>query len=250
MRAKAQDVDLVDALFQLSFRLHGTLARIAAAHDLSIIQVRLLGILRDREPGMLELARHLKLEKSSLSGLVDRAEERGLVERVPSTDDRRVSNIRVTDQGRKLSRVLEEKVNAEIVSLVGVLSRSDRDRLTARERSRARDGRDGGGGTAMGESPARSEISAGDGRLPVSAASARAAVSTALSSSGRAGGPGPSRSTPAASSAPMSSSMSANVTGLCSSSSPSSSSDRPSGCEVVSASKIGCRCGERVTSIA
>ena len=129
MPAKAQDLDLVDALFQLSFRLHGTLARIASVHDLSIIQVRLLGILRDREPGMLELARHLKLEKSSLSGLIDRAEERGLVERVPSTDDRRVSNVRVTDQGRKLSRVLEEKVNAEIAKLVGVLSRSDRDRL-------------------------------------------------------------------------------------------------------------------------
>jgi MarR family len=38
----------------------------------------------DREPGMLELARHLELEKSSLSGLVDRAESRGLVERIPS----------------------------------------------------------------------------------------------------------------------------------------------------------------------
>ena len=131
MPAKAQDLDMADALFQLSFRLHGTLARIAAEHDLSIIQVRLLGILRDREPGMLELARHLELEKSSLSGLVDRAENRGLVERMPSADDRRVSNIRVTAHGRKLSRVLEEEVNAEVVKLVGVLSRPDRDRLAS-----------------------------------------------------------------------------------------------------------------------
>src|SRR5689334_8310684 len=96
MPAKVQDLNLVDGLFQLSFSLHGTLARIAAEHDLSIIQVRLLGILRDHEPGVLELARHLKLEKSSLSGLVDRAEKRGLVERIPSADDRRASRIRVT----------------------------------------------------------------------------------------------------------------------------------------------------------
>src|SRR5580698_99170 len=109
MPAKPQDVDLMDGLFQLSFRLHGTLARIAAEHDLSMIQVRLLGILRDREPSMLELARHLELEKSSLSGLVDRAEKRGLVLRIPSADDRRVATIRVTKQGRKLSRVVEEE---------------------------------------------------------------------------------------------------------------------------------------------
>ncbi|HWE27362.1 MAG TPA: helix-turn-helix domain-containing protein, partial [Polyangia bacterium] len=81
--AKAE-MGLVDGLFQLAFLLHSRLARIAASHELSLIQVRLLGILRDREPGMLELARHLELEKSSLSGLIDRAEARGLVERLAS----------------------------------------------------------------------------------------------------------------------------------------------------------------------
>jgi MarR family transcriptional regulator, lower aerobic nicotinate degradation pathway regulator len=131
MPPKLQDLDLVDGLFQLSFRLHGTLAEIAAEHDLSTIQVRLLGILRDREPGMLELARHLKLEKSSLSGLVDRAEKRGLVERIQSAADRRVATIRVTTRGRKLSRIVEEEVNAEIVKLVAILPRSDRDRLSS-----------------------------------------------------------------------------------------------------------------------
>jgi DNA-binding MarR family transcriptional regulator len=131
MPPKLQDLDLVDGLFQLSFRLHGTLAEIAAEHDLSTIQVRLLGILRDREPGMLELARHLKLEKSSLSGLVDRAEKRGLVERIQSAADRRVATIRLTTRGRKLSRIVEEEVNAEIVKLVAILPRSDRDRLSS-----------------------------------------------------------------------------------------------------------------------
>ena len=125
-----KDVDLVDALFQLSFRLQAMLARIAAAHDLSLVQVRLLGILRDREPGMLELARHLELEKSSLSGLVDRAESRGLVERIPSAEDRRAAIIRVTPAGRKLSRVVELEVTREVVKLVGALSRPERKQLT------------------------------------------------------------------------------------------------------------------------
>ena len=123
------DPTLVDALFQLSFLLQGRLARLASAHELSLIQVRLLGILRDREPGMLELARYLELEKSSLSGLVDRAEARGLVERVPSPDDRRATTVRMTARGHQLSRAVAETIGAEVESLLAVLPEKERARL-------------------------------------------------------------------------------------------------------------------------
>lgn len=129
MPRKIRAPNLVDGLFQLSFLLHSRLTRIAAEHDLSVIQVRLLGILRDREPGMFELAQHLGLEKSSLSGLVDRAEARRLVERRPSPDDRRAAHIRVTAQGRELSRIIEDEVNDDVAKLVAVLSKSERDQL-------------------------------------------------------------------------------------------------------------------------
>src|SRR3954462_10769404 len=78
---RTQSQATVDVLVQLSFLVQGVLGRIAAEHDLSLTQVRLLGILRDRRPGMLELARHLGLDKSSMTGLVARAEKRGLVRR-------------------------------------------------------------------------------------------------------------------------------------------------------------------------
>ena len=124
-----QDPDLTDGLFQLSFVLQSRLTRIAGEHELSVIQVRLLGILRDREPGMLELARYLELEKSSLSGLVDRAEKRGLVERIPSPDDRRSATIRVTPRGRRLSRAIEDAVRADIAALVESLPDAEQKRL-------------------------------------------------------------------------------------------------------------------------
>jgi len=69
----------VDGLAQLSFVIQGLLERQAVAHDLTMAQVRLLGVLRDRTPTMLELARLLGLDKSSTTGLVDRAARRGLV---------------------------------------------------------------------------------------------------------------------------------------------------------------------------
>jgi DNA-binding MarR family transcriptional regulator len=131
MPPRIQALQLVDGLFQLSGLLHNTLARIADQHDLSVIHVRLLAVLRDREPGMFELAQTLELKKSTLSGLVNRAEKRGLVERVASPDDGRAATLRVTAEGRKISRVIEEAVNAEIAKLVAVLSASERDRLAS-----------------------------------------------------------------------------------------------------------------------
>lgn len=72
-------------------RRTGPLGQVAPARGLSIVQARLLGILRDRRPTIKELANFLQLDKSSVTGLVDRAEERGLVQRTPSPVDGRSS---------------------------------------------------------------------------------------------------------------------------------------------------------------
>src|ERR1700685_3073889 len=82
-------LDPVDGMAQLSFLIMGMLERRAGEHDLSVPAARLLGVLRDREPTMNELARLLGLDKSSVTRLVDRAERRRLVTRVPSPADRR-----------------------------------------------------------------------------------------------------------------------------------------------------------------
>ena len=75
----AEQLSTVDGLAQLSFLTLGLLERRAGEHAISIIQTRLLGVLRDRTPTMNELATLLGLDKSSATGLVDRAERRGLV---------------------------------------------------------------------------------------------------------------------------------------------------------------------------
>jgi MarR family transcriptional regulator, lower aerobic nicotinate degradation pathway regulator len=80
--------------------IQATLARLASEHEVSLIQVRLLGILRDREPGIVELADVLNLDKSSVSGLVDRAQRRGLVERASAkSSDGRAIRVLLTSAG-------------------------------------------------------------------------------------------------------------------------------------------------------
>lgn len=115
----------MDGLAQLSFLVTGLLERRAAEHDLSLPATRLLGVLRDREPTMNELARLLDLDKSSVTGLVDRAERRGLVTRLSSPADRRSVLVRLTDEGQSLVAATAEQFTADISALLAGLPARD-----------------------------------------------------------------------------------------------------------------------------
>jgi MarR family transcriptional regulator, lower aerobic nicotinate degradation pathway regulator len=121
----------VDGLAQLSFLVQGTLERRAAGHDISIVQTRLLGILRDRRPTMNELAKLLGLDKSSVTGLVDRAERRGLVARVPSEADRRSVLVSLTEQGRALTTSVSADFASDMTSLLALLPTADQAALSS-----------------------------------------------------------------------------------------------------------------------
>ena len=53
---------------------------------------------------MGELAHRLLCDSSNVTGIVDRLEARGLIERRPSPDDRRVKLLVLTDDGEELRR--------------------------------------------------------------------------------------------------------------------------------------------------
>ncbi|MBK3574378.1 MarR family transcriptional regulator [Streptomyces sp. MBT65] len=125
-----EDLGLVDALAQLSFLVQNALAEIAGEYDLSLTQTRLLGILRDREPTMNQLGHHLGLDKSSITGLVDRAQRRGLVTRTPSTLDRRSFQVSITDAGRQLAQQVATRFAERIEKCVEPLPEADRTRLS------------------------------------------------------------------------------------------------------------------------
>ena len=107
------------------------LERRAGEHDFSLIQTRLLGVLRDRRPTINELATLLGLDKSSVSGLVDRAEQRDLVRRVPSTVDRRSVLVALTKEGRALASEVSARFGADVAAMLGPLTAADRATLTS-----------------------------------------------------------------------------------------------------------------------
>ena len=123
--------ELRDALVQVSFAMMAALTEVAAEHDLSLTQLRMLGILRDREPTMADLATFTGLERSTISGLVDRASERGLVVRAADPRDGRSVRVRLTKQARGLVPGVTAAVGDRIKPLTSQLNGVEQKRLTA-----------------------------------------------------------------------------------------------------------------------
>jgi DNA-binding MarR family transcriptional regulator len=84
---------------------------VASEFELSPPQVRALGMLDpDRPVPMSELADALHCDNSNVTGIVDRLEDRGLVERRSATHDRRVKMLAVTERGTQVRERLAERL--------------------------------------------------------------------------------------------------------------------------------------------
>ena len=128
--ADAAQQGLISALVRASFATTAVLSRVAAEHDLSLTQLRVLAILRDRRVRMSELADYLGLDKSTISGLVDRAEKRGLLQRAPNPADGRATDVFLTGEGRQLADLGEAKVAGSLSPMTGKLTKAEALRLT------------------------------------------------------------------------------------------------------------------------
>ncbi len=78
----------------------------------------------------MPLGKLLALDKSSVSGLVERAERRGLVARAPSPTDGRAVQVGLTDDGRSLVSEASSQFATDVSALLNRLSPSDRRALS------------------------------------------------------------------------------------------------------------------------
>jgi MarR family transcriptional regulator, lower aerobic nicotinate degradation pathway regulator len=126
----AVDDDLRDSLVRVSFAVTAVLSRVAAEQDLSLTQLRVLGILRDRKPTMAELADYLGLERSTVSGLIDRAVQRGLVHKTTDPADGRSVRVSLTAHARRLAGGIVADIGDLMLPLTGRLNAGEQQRLT------------------------------------------------------------------------------------------------------------------------
>jgi DNA-binding MarR family transcriptional regulator len=121
------DMDLAAGLVQLTSLVQGIYARVSERHDLTPVQAKLLCVLLAGPRGMAELAQCFGVEKAALTGLMDRAERRGLAQRSAVPGDRRALRVTLTDAGRQAAIAFHAEVSAELDRLVSPLAPQDRE---------------------------------------------------------------------------------------------------------------------------
>jgi len=126
MQEMTEDELLVDALGETAFRTMGALTGIAADAGVSLTQLRVLAILRDRRLRIGDLAEYLGLERSTMTGLVARASAKGLLAREPNAEDARAVDVVITDDGLEVARALEAALRRALLPLTTQLPVDDR----------------------------------------------------------------------------------------------------------------------------
>ena len=118
--------------------LHAQLERLCAGHDITQGQYNVLRILRGAHPegyARCDIARRLIDRAPDVTRLIDRLERAGLVERVRSERDRRLSVTRITRKGLRLLEEMQPRLDALLGELAARLPARD-----ARELSRICEG--------------------------------------------------------------------------------------------------------------
>lgn len=129
----AQEVSRL--VLTLAERLQRGFAARAAENGLSAAQAKVLIRLQPEEAlHMRTLARSLGYDASNLTGLVDKLEARGAVERRPDPSDRRIKAIAMTEEGARLREDFRRGLESEagpLASLSDSQLRELRDLLQA-----------------------------------------------------------------------------------------------------------------------
>ncbi len=124
-----------ELLYELMMAQRAQMPAIAAEFELSPMQVQLLRLVEPERPmPMGKAACGLGCDASNITGIVDRLEARGLIERRPGAD-RRVKVLVITSDGARIRRLIMTRL-AQPPAAIAALSEDDQ-RMLATILSRA-----------------------------------------------------------------------------------------------------------------
>jgi DNA-binding MarR family transcriptional regulator len=108
---KTQACEAWKLLMKLFFTQRADLPTLAAEFDLSPAQCHVLHLIEPDQPvAMGQIAESLACDASNVTGLIDRLESRGLVRRQPSSGDRRIKVLELTQAGARLRSIVMERM--------------------------------------------------------------------------------------------------------------------------------------------
>lgn len=107
--------------------------RLFRPHGLTDAQFNVLNVLGPVPAGMSqrELSDVLVVDRSNITGLLDRMEKLGWVKRVDHPTDRRVYLVRLTDEGRRLWQTVQPEYIAAVRRVTSVAPESELKRTLA-----------------------------------------------------------------------------------------------------------------------
>lgn len=124
-------LDLTGGLIRSAALIQDVHAAVSAEHGLTPQQAQLMCVVGDEPSSMVQLGAVLRIGKSSMTGLVNRAERAGLVQRVPAPDDGRSFLIEPTATGRRANEQFRRAVAERLDQVVATLTAEERDNLAA-----------------------------------------------------------------------------------------------------------------------
>jgi DNA-binding MarR family transcriptional regulator len=125
------DEDFAGALIRLSLAVQYVHQDVSRIHELTPQQAVLMYSLLEGPVGMAELSDRLHIEKSTLTGLVDRAERRCMVHRTPDPADRRALRVALTEKGREAAAAFYRAVTDALLGHIADLPAQTQEQLRA-----------------------------------------------------------------------------------------------------------------------
>ncbi|GGE32429.1 transcriptional regulator [Pullulanibacillus camelliae] len=114
--------ELVKRYFEVSFMVHRrgeSLIHQQISEHLTHDQHFVLNYIHKKQTvTSSELAEMLNVKKSAITALINRLEEKGLIERERQHNDRRVVHLSLSSKGRQLSEECDQKVNELVADLI------------------------------------------------------------------------------------------------------------------------------------
>jgi DNA-binding MarR family transcriptional regulator len=116
-----------ELLFDFILRIKHEWGFIAERNDLSLVQLHAIGLLMHGPVPMVQLSTLLSCDASYVTGIVDRLEQQGLVDRQENPHDRRVKLIVLTKKGIQLRDKVQVSMNELQAKLFSSLTNQEQD---------------------------------------------------------------------------------------------------------------------------